>query len=591
MGHDTIEESSSKVLTEAGSSTAVKTKKDAQAFGELYKEFKASGLSVLDSFFNALYIRHTDKLCAKHMKKKNVTSGVFAHPAGWYKGVKDSEKAASASKSIKLLEAVAKILSPFSKSIKKIKHHSGFFSDNSVLALKNLSRFIKKGAPVCAALACAALLFTSVYSSSEKTTVVEFSVNGKPVGMVASAKTVDQAIESLNSEISSAIGKAFSFPYEVSYSFKDTDAHDCMNAHEVYEKLCEYTSEFTVEGYGLYIDSKLIAVMDSRDDIVNVLDTVKNERMKLTGEDGSIANAIDIKYREYSPDMLVTESELLSMFSIEDTVEEEAETTTVYRALLSQPAEVSTISFEGATPELREALESALEETDGDAIVLDFEVSCKETVQEVIPYETKYVNDNNYYIGQEVITVTGKTGYAESVYEVKSINGVETSRVLLEQSITREPRTCVVNVGTRPLPEKLNSYKSLKKYMINPVPTAMVTSRYGGRILRGKSDFHHGLDLAAPTGTPIYAAATGDVIYAGYSSSWGYNVKIRHPDGLITLYAHCSELLVETGDTVAQGAEIALVGSTGNSTGPHCHFEVYIEGERVDPELFLYSLD
>ena len=186
MEHDTIEESSVKVLTEADSNATVNTEKSNNTFGELYKEFKSSGLSVLDSFFNALYIRHTERLCAKHFKKNNAMSGIFSHPAGWYKDVSNSEKAASSSKSMKLLESVAKMLSPFSKSIKSIKCRSGFFGDNSALALKNLAGYIKKATPVCAALVCAALLFTSVYSESEKATAIEFSVNGKPVGTVSS---------------------------------------------------------------------------------------------------------------------------------------------------------------------------------------------------------------------------------------------------------------------------------------------------------------------------------------------------------------------------------------------------------------------
>ena len=212
MENYTIEESSVKVLTETDSSTVVMTEKSSKTFRKLYSEFKSSGLTVLDSLFNALYIRRTERLCTKHFKKNNATSGIFSHPAGWYKDISDSEKAASSSRSIKLLERVAKLLSPFSKSIKSIKCRSGFFGDNSALALKNLAGYIKKAAPVCAALVCAALLFTSVYSESEKATAIEFSVNGKPVGVVTSVKTVDAALECLNAKVSSATGKAFSFP-------------------------------------------------------------------------------------------------------------------------------------------------------------------------------------------------------------------------------------------------------------------------------------------------------------------------------------------------------------------------------------------
>lgn len=102
---------------------------------------------------------------------------------------------------------------------------------------------------------------------------------------------------------------------------------------------------------------------------------------------------------------------------------------------------------------------------------------------------------------------------------------------------------------------------------------------------------HGGMDFAAGYGTPIYAAADGVVVKAGYHSSWGNYVKIYHGvvDGnqIYTLYAHCSSLGVSAGQTVTQGQTIAAVGSTGDSTGNHLHFEVYVNNTRVAPEGWL----
>ncbi len=107
--------------------------------------------------------------------------------------------------------------------------------------------------------------------------------------------------------------------------------------------------------------------------------------------------------------------------------------------------------------------------------------------------------------------------------------------------------------------------------------------RYGVRSGRR----HDGIDLAAPEGTPIGAAAAGTVIYAGEQSGYGSIVILRHADGLVTLYAHCSELLVEEGQDVRRGQPIARVGQTGRTSGPHLHFEVR-EGTRPrNPLLFL----
>lgn len=106
--------------------------------------------------------------------------------------------------------------------------------------------------------------------------------------------------------------------------------------------------------------------------------------------------------------------------------------------------------------------------------------------------------------------------------------------------------------------------------MIHPVMNPVVSSTFGPR----GDGFHRGVDFAAPLGTPILASLAGTVIRSEYHNSWGNYVAIEHENGLTTLYAHNNQNLVAVGQTVAQGEIIASMGSTGNSTGPHLHFEV-----------------
>lgn len=111
-----------------------------------------------------------------------------------------------------------------------------------------------------------------------------------------------------------------------------------------------------------------------------------------------------------------------------------------------------------------------------------------------------------------------------------------------------------------------------------------ILSRFGTRIdpISGEVETHSGTDIAAPLGTPIITAADGVVVTATWHNSYGYYVKIKHDDTYSTLYGHCSALHVSAGQTVKQGQVIADCGSTGYSTGPHCHFEAIQNGVRVD---------
>ncbi len=119
--------------------------------------------------------------------------------------------------------------------------------------------------------------------------------------------------------------------------------------------------------------------------------------------------------------------------------------------------------------------------------------------------------------------------------------------------------------------------------LLKPIQNALISSPYGFRWGRP----HQGIDLAAPTGTPIQAAETGKVIYSGWKQGYGNFVAVDHGHGMETHYAHCSKIVVHLGQRVAKGQLIAKVGNTGNSTGPHLHFEVVANGIHRNPVKFL----
>jgi murein DD-endopeptidase MepM/ murein hydrolase activator NlpD len=158
-------------------------------------------------------------------------------------------------------------------------------------------------------------------------------------------------------------------------------------------------------------------------------------------------------------------------------------------------------------------------------------------------------------------------------------NGVEVGRVILNENIISQPKTEVIAIGT-----KVRSNSSGTSTGIFRVPAfGSVTSRFGFRWGR----IHEGIDISGHIGDPIYAADGGTVIFSGTEGGYGNIVKIDHGNGYITYYGHNSKNLVKVGQKVSKGQEIAKLGNTGNSTGPHVHFQVMKNGSPVDPLKYL----
>lgn len=198
------------------------------------------------------------------------------------------------------------------------------------------------------------------------------------------------------------------------------------------------------------------------------------------------------------------------------------------------------------------------------------------TVGEV--YEEDYTADpiiienDSWYTTKEVVHEEGTTGHRERNDVVVYENGVETSREMIHENIMVESQAAIIEQGT-----------IIPPTYIKPISGGRYTSGFGMRWGR----MHKGVDWACPVGTTVYASCAGTVIQASYNGGYGNNVVISHPDGRLTRYAHNSKLLVRVGQHVEQGEPIALSGSTGRSTGPHVHFEIYINGSAVDPLKYI----
>lgn len=206
------------------------------------------------------------------------------------------------------------------------------------------------------------------------------------------------------------------------------------------------------------------------------------------------------------------------------------------------------------------------------------------TVDSAIPFTTQTNKTSSHFIGYRAVTKAGKNGTKRTTSNIELINGVEVSRTELDSEVIAEPIEEVVLVGTAismSTPAERSEERS--HGFICPIKKGnFIISSYWGD---GRN--HQALDLAADRGTPIYAVSAGKVTFAGYSGGYGYYVTIDHGNGIETRYAHASSLCVNAGQTVQQGDVIALVGSTGYSTGNHLHFEVIVGGVRVNPISYI----
>lgn len=197
------------------------------------------------------------------------------------------------------------------------------------------------------------------------------------------------------------------------------------------------------------------------------------------------------------------------------------------------------------------------------------------SVTQEIPFATEVRKLDSLWPWERKVLRPGSPGKKVLTYEIVRENGREIARKTLSEVVLSEPISQVLAVGTRAVTQR-----GTGRYAW-PVPGA-VTSYFGPR---GR-DFHYGIDIAAPTGTPVGAADSGTVVYAGRLGGYGICVMVDHGGGIVTVYGHLSSASVKPGDEVSRGEPIGKVGRTGNATGPHLHFEIRQNGEAVNPLKF-----
>jgi murein DD-endopeptidase MepM/ murein hydrolase activator NlpD len=210
---------------------------------------------------------------------------------------------------------------------------------------------------------------------------------------------------------------------------------------------------------------------------------------------------------------------------------------------------------------------------------LEIIIEKDENRKETIPFENQVVEDANMPKGETKVQQEGKNGERSVNYLISTQNGVTVSNVVTSETILAEPVPHILVKGTKVIPSRGTGNLAW------PTVGGYISSQQGQRW--GKA--HKGIDIARPSNRTIKAADNGKVVSAGLDGGYGNKIVIDHENGLRTVYAHLDSIGVSVGQTVSQGSAIGVMGSTGNSTGVHLHFEVYKNGALQNPLNYVHQ--
>ncbi len=368
------------------------------------------------------------------------------------------------------------------------------------------------------------------------------------------------------------------------------NANSFLTSDQITDKLIKASSSVIDEASGLYVDGALVGAVKEGKELQKTLDDILAKFTTDSDED-IVAFVKDVQIK----DGLYPVSSIMELSTLKEKISGETSSEIIYTVSkgdtpyeVARKAGISLDTLYSLNPVAKNTFVIGQKITIASSEpFLSVKVQRKVSQREEVDFETVTTKNNNYYTSYRKVTRTGKKGVNEVTYLVTYLNGVATEKELIETKVISAPVSEKVTVGT----------KVASNYIRPNVQASTGSGRVPGFIWPTSGRIscrwwgyynHRGLDIAAPRGTPIYAAAAGTVIsYRNQSSGYGKHIVIDHGNGVQTLYAHTSAVYVKVGDRVRQGQLVAGIGRTGWATGYHLHFGVSINGVYKNPELYL----
>lgn len=497
-----------------------------------------------------------------------------------------------------ILTLVEDLTSPFTRMASGIRHIQQLSQEMEeedagqirAAKLQYFCRGVKKYYPIVwnaityiLPVIAAAALVIIVRNGLDLRFVLNVQVNGESVGYVANEQVFENARDDVQSRINTAksmlIESGASVPdtqWDVSPTYTLAVSGQTMTESEIANAILRTASDEIVDATAVYIDGELRFVTTEGDHLRTYLESVKEPYEDTDDPSVYTAFAHEIRLLDgvYLNESISSYSDIINELNqgagiktytaVEgDTVQSIVDTTGVsFDSLAQMNPELLTLDQE---------VEAGTEIITGaaSAELLKVKVVRQETETVAIPFDTQNSESSEYDFGKVVTLQEGEDGSEDVTYEITMIDGVVTDRQAISYNVTKQAVPEITVTGTRLKSGMVAQIGSGS--FIWPVPNYTYVSRW-------MSSGHRGADICAAYGTTIIASDSGTVIAAGWHYSYGNYVEIDHGNGYKTLYAHMSAISVTQGQAVSQGDKIGEVGSTGNSTGNHCHFEMFYNG-------------
>ena len=411
-------------------------------------------------------------------------------------------------------------------------------------------------------------------------------VDGSPIGLVQDKDVYQSILARLSESEAAKVGAEVKLTSKVTLEPAPKGSEQRQLTEDELAQALRERISFLASGYVITVNGRDVVALASEEQARSVISDLRGTYAQAVASEGNatlediyIREDVGIAHKEVPSSMFRKEEEAVRVLSRGT---DKVLSYVVQRGdslwSIAQANNMTLDDLLKANPEIRDS-EFIREGQNLNLVVADpyVTVASKEIVKYTvsIPYSVEVSYDPNMWPWQERVTQEGVSGRKEITQEIARENGKEISRVTISEKVLSYPVTCKLVRGSKQVPPMGSGQ------MAWPVQ-GQITSYYGWRW----GEFHQGVDIGADTGTPIIAADSGMISFAGWNGGYGYLVKIDHGGGKETWYGHMSKIAVHVGDEVSKGDVIGYVGSTGNSTGPHLHFEVHVNGATKDPLSF-----